>query len=173
MSGGSLNYFSFSLEEHVGDFGDKELDELVKDMANLFYSRELYLSGDTCEGEWREARDAFKAKWFTEHGRQERIEQYLDEIHREVRESFCMAENLCKNCAHWTPSEDVAKYGRCDFEKRCLTHRSGSCERFCGKSQIIVDDMNADITLSESWIKKVKEAMARDNERQTEEGGDK
>ena len=170
MSGGSLNYFSLSLEEHVGDFGDKELDELVKDIADLFHSREWYLSADTGIGDWREARDAFKAKWFTEHGRQERIERYLDEIHREVMESFCKAENLCKNCAHWTPSESVEKFGRCDLENRYLTHRSGSCERFCGKS--IVDDMNAEIPLPESWIKKVKEAMARDKERQAEEGDD-
>ena len=36
MSGGSLNYFCYQLEEHIGDFGDKELDELVKDLAELF-----------------------------------------------------------------------------------------------------------------------------------------
>ena len=37
MSGGSLDYFSCQLEDHVGDFGDKELDELVKDLAALFH----------------------------------------------------------------------------------------------------------------------------------------
>ena len=37
MSGGSLNYFYGQLEEHIGDFGDKELDELVKDLAELFH----------------------------------------------------------------------------------------------------------------------------------------
>ena len=65
MSGGRLDYFYSSLEDHVGDFGDKELDELVKDMANLFYEREWYLSGDTCAGDWNEARDKFKNKWFS------------------------------------------------------------------------------------------------------------
>ena len=31
MSGGSLDYFYNTLQEHVGDFRDKELDHLVKD----------------------------------------------------------------------------------------------------------------------------------------------
>ena len=30
MSGGSLNYFYDSLEEHIGDFGDRELDETLR-----------------------------------------------------------------------------------------------------------------------------------------------
>jgi len=35
MSGGSLNYFYSQLEDHVGDFDDRELDDLVKDLAKL------------------------------------------------------------------------------------------------------------------------------------------
>ena len=52
MSGGSLNYFYSDLEEHEKDFGDKELNELVHDLAQLFHDREWYLSADTCEGAW-------------------------------------------------------------------------------------------------------------------------
>lgn len=85
MSGGSLDYFCYTLEDHVGDFGDKELDELVKDLAELFHDREWFLSGDTCEGEWNEARDKFKAKWFTKVGRAERIEKYLYEAVEEFK----------------------------------------------------------------------------------------
>lgn len=44
MSGGSLDYFYCQLEEHVGDFGDKELDELVNDLAELFHDREWILA---------------------------------------------------------------------------------------------------------------------------------
>ena len=76
MSGGSLGYFYNDLESHIGDFGDKELDELVKDLAKLFHDREWYLSSDTGEGAWNESRDRFKEKWFTAYGRQERIEKY-------------------------------------------------------------------------------------------------
>lgn len=73
MSGGSLDYFYCQLQEHVGDFKDKELDDLVNDLAELFHDREWYLSGDTGEGNWNEARDNFKKKWFTETGRTARM----------------------------------------------------------------------------------------------------
>lgn len=126
MSGGSLNYFCYQLEEHIGDFGDKELDELVKDLADLFHDREWYLSADYGEGSWIEARDAFKAKWFTEHGRQQRIEKYLAEIRKEVLEMFGMNKGKCQNCVHWKRESEY--YGRCKFHTGCLMHRSDSCE---------------------------------------------
>ena len=130
MSGGSLNYFYTDLKEHVGDFEDKELDELVKDLAELFHAREWYLSADTCKGDWVEARDAFKAKWFTEHGRQERIELYLTEISDEVREAFGISNKRCEKCKHWKEKEGSVYYGKCEFEKTCLMHRSESCRRW-------------------------------------------
>lgn len=130
MSGGSLCYFYAQLQEHVGDFGDLELDELVKDLAELFHDREWYLSGDTCIGNWRDARDAFKEKWFTEHGRQERIEKYLSEITDEVRESFGMNDHRCASCAHWTKEKDGGRYGWCDFVKHCMMHRSENCKKY-------------------------------------------
>lgn len=131
MSGGSLDYFYYKLEDHVGEFRDKELDDLVKDLAELFHDREWYLSGDTSLGNWRESRDAFKAKWFTEHGRQERIEKYLDEIRAEVRETFGYSENRCSNCKHNV--KECGKYGdyvECELLNSAVSHRSDSCERF-------------------------------------------
>lgn len=135
MSGGSLCYFYSTLQEHVGDFGDLELDDLVKDLAELFHDREWYLSADTGIGDWREARDAFKGKWFTEHGRQERIEKYISAITDEVRESFGMNGRRCVSCAHWTKKKDDGRYGWCDFEKHCLMHRSESCEKYEKREQ--------------------------------------
>lgn len=132
MSGGSLNYFYSSLEEHDNDFGDKELKHLVKDLAKLFHDREWYLSGDTGEGAWNEARDKFKKKWFTEHGRQERIEQYLSEFSEEVRQTFGLSERYCKNCKNWTQIKND-EYGYCALNKHCLWHRSDSCEDFSHK----------------------------------------
>lgn len=131
MSGGSLDYFYSRLEEHIGDFGDKELDNLVKDLAKLFHDREWFLSADTCEGSWNEARDKFKAKWFTEHGRQERIETYLSEFADEVRKTFGISTRYCKNCKHFTESD--SDYGKCEFEKYCLTHKYESCEKYESK----------------------------------------
>ena len=130
MSGGSLNYFYSYLEEHEKDFGDKELNELVHDLAKLFHDREWYLSLDTCEGAWNEERDKFKEKWFTEHGRQERIEKYLTEIADEVRGMFGIGAKYCRMCKHWTPKKDGV-YGQCEFADRHLNHRSETCD--CGK----------------------------------------
>lgn len=130
MSGGHLNYFYSDLEEHENDMGDKELNELVHDLAKLFHDREWYLSSDTCDGAWNEARDAFKAKWFTEHGRQERIEKYLAEISEEVRQSFGMSRKYCQYCKHWTAQKDGV-YGRCAFAKGYSYHRRETCN--CGK----------------------------------------
>lgn len=134
MSGGSLDYFYCTLQEHVGDFGDKELDELVKDLAELFHDREWYLSSDTGVGDWNEARDAFKAKWFTEHGRQERIEKYLAEFVDEVRQTFGMSNRYCKNCTHWTEKDKDERYGKCEYKKYCVMHRSENCEKFEAKA---------------------------------------
>lgn len=129
MSGGSLDYFYCTLQDHVGDFGDKELDELVKDLAELFHEREWYLSADTGIGSWNEARDRFKEKWFTELGRTERIERYLEELSDEVRKSFGISKKYCMNCKHWTWRDD-GTYGDCAFHEHCLMHRSESCHRF-------------------------------------------
>lgn len=130
MSGGSLNYFYCTLQDHVGDFGDKELDALVADLAELFHDREWFLSADTGRGSWREARDAFKAKWFTEHGRQERIEQYLLEFNDEIREAFGIKQTYCKTCKHWDQQGDDSCYGDCEIKKSRLWHSYDDCEKW-------------------------------------------
>ena len=130
MSGGSLGYFYVDIQGHVGDFEDKELDELVKDIAELFHDREWFLSGDTGEGDWNEARDAFKAKWFTPTGRADRIEKYLAEIGQEVRGMFGLGE-YCQDCEHWKKEANCEHYGRCKYVKGCLVHRSDNkCKEF-------------------------------------------
>lgn len=130
MSGGSLDYFFCSLQDHVGDFGDKELDELVKDLAELFHDREWFLSGDTGSGAWNKARDDFKKKWFSEIGRTDRIEKYLAEFTEEIRRSFGISEKYCANCKHWMRKDPGDVYGDCELEKCCLFHESESCDRW-------------------------------------------
>ena len=135
MSGGSLNYFYCNLEDHANDFDDKELDDLVKDLARLFYAREWFLSSDTNEGTWNEARDNFKQKWFTQSGRDERIIKYMDTIRDEVYKSFGISDRYCKNCSNWTASDEKGyeEYGKCALIKGCLMHRSESCGNFSKK----------------------------------------
>lgn len=128
MSGGSLNYFYCQLQDHVGDFGDKELDELVSDLADLFHDREWYLSADTGLGDWEEARNEFKEKWFTKHGRQKRIEKYLAEMTEEIRRTLGMSKVYCENCKHWTRKDK--RYGNCKLEPRCLFHQHEYCDKW-------------------------------------------
>jgi len=131
MSGGSLNYFYSDMESHVGDFGDKELDDLVKDLAKLFHDREWYLSSDTCEGNWNEARDAFKEKWFGKNSRGKRIDKYLDDIRTEILKSFGISDKYCKYCKHWTEEKEKdSPYGVCDITKGCLMHRFECCDKY-------------------------------------------
>ena len=131
MSGGSLNYFYSDLEDHVGDFGDKELNDLVSDFVELFHAREWYLSGDTGIGSWREARDKFKKKWFTEQGHKERIEKYLSEITSEIKETFGIEARYCKDCKYWRLGEKTdCKYGHCEYAQGYMLHQSDCCERW-------------------------------------------
>ena len=130
MSGGSLDYFYCQLREHVGDFGDRELDELVDDLADLFHDREWYLSADYGKGDWNEARDKFKKKWFTDVGRQQRIEKAFDEAKAELLESFGFETKYCKDCKSWSVEDTSDDYGRCEFHTGCLMHRCESCERW-------------------------------------------
>ena len=134
MSGGSLNYFYSDLEDHVGDLGDKELDDLVSDLAKLFHAREWYLSSDTCRDDWRKARDKFKKKWFTERGHKERIEKYLSEFTSESKETFGIDTHYCKDCKYWRESEKAdCQYGHCEFSQGYMLYQSDCCERWEGE----------------------------------------
>ena len=130
MSGGAYNYFYCQMEEHANDFHDKELNELMHDLADLHHEWEWFMSGDTGEGSWNEERDAFKKKWFTSAGRQKRIEKYLDELRDEVFDMLGMNNNKCQNCNHWMKTAKDDYYGDCDLNKYVLMHRSERCERF-------------------------------------------
>lgn len=147
MSGGSMNYFYTDLEYHAEDFNDKELNELVKDLAHLFYVREWFLSGDKCEGAWNEARDAFKEKWFGSDSQQlraERINRYLDEIREDLMKQFGVSERYCRNCKLWTQDtrDHYEEYGSCELIKSCLMHRSESCWEWRPKEET-EDDRDA------------------------------
>lgn len=129
MSGGSLDYICYTLEEHTKDFDDKELNDLVSDLSQLFHDREWYLSGDTGEGAWNEARDAFKRKWMTPDGREKRLIAYIDEEAEKLRQLVDIdRRKYCESCEHFTLRRT---YGKCDHETSCLTHpKKSACEKY-------------------------------------------
>ena len=79
MSGGSHNYICYRIEEElVGSMEDRELDDLMQDVANLAHDLEWYHSSDTCEETYRKAVAAFKKKWFGS-SRDDRLRVYVDD----------------------------------------------------------------------------------------------
>lgn len=129
MSGGSLDYFYARLREHVGDFGDVELDDLTKDLAELFYQREWFLSSDAVEGDWREARKKFKEKWLYKGSHDERFRHYINEAAEKLRDEFGLNDcKMCENCKHWTPGR--YDYGDCEFKTECRAHKGETCRKW-------------------------------------------
>ena len=78
MSGGSHNYmYNRIRDEYVGNMYDRELDEMINDIADLLHDLEWYDSCDYSESEYRESVNKFKAKWFSGN-RTERLKSYID-----------------------------------------------------------------------------------------------
>lgn len=112
-----MDYISYKLEEQEGCFRGDRYEELLENelaaFAELLHAREWYLSCDTGEGSWNEARDEFLAK----HLGIEPVSLY------------------CEDCEHWHPRQD-SKYGDCECNKRQLYHRCDPvCEQFKGEGK--------------------------------------
>lgn len=74
MSGGSLNYLYYNVEDAANKFDDVELRELCLDFSELLRALEWYLSGDTSD--YSEDVKAFKKKWFKSN-RSTRLESII------------------------------------------------------------------------------------------------
>lgn len=79
MSGGSMDYVGFKIQEYTADLCDKEMTELAEDIAGIFLQAERWHSADACENQYREAVSKFKLKWFSGN-REMRLTRYIDEI---------------------------------------------------------------------------------------------
>lgn len=88
MSGGSHNYICYKIEEElVGQMHDKELDDLMKDIAKLAHDLEWYDSSDYGENDYKKSVEKFKNKWFGK-SRNERLKEYIDESINELKEQL-------------------------------------------------------------------------------------
>lgn len=79
MSGGSMNYLCYRIEEEADNMGDREIIALCKDMATLMHDREWFLSGDYGESAWKKSLSGFKKKWFKE-SRSSRLASLVEEV---------------------------------------------------------------------------------------------
>ena len=85
MSGGSHNYICYRIEEELcGRMHDAELDDLMKDIAELAHDVEWYDSGDYGDETYREQVEKFKTKWFKQ-SRTDRLKWYVDKAIDDVR----------------------------------------------------------------------------------------
>lgn len=90
MSGGSLNYICYRIEEElVGNMEDPELNDLMKDIADLAYSLEWYLSCDTSRDSYVKKVKSFKEKWF-KGARNERLKSYIDKELSDTKDKLYM-----------------------------------------------------------------------------------
>lgn len=85
MSGGSMNYLCYRIEEEAGNMGDREIIALCKDMATLMHDREWFLSGDYDESAWKKSLSGFKKKWFKE-SRSSRLASLVEEVFTNAKE---------------------------------------------------------------------------------------
>lgn len=78
MSGGAMDFFYQELEEAGSDMFDEEMEEMIKDLVEVFHDLEWYRSGDTTGQTYHDTVNKFKQKWF-DGSRDERLHRIIDE----------------------------------------------------------------------------------------------
>lgn len=78
MSGGSHNYICYAIKNDLcGQMGDDELNDLIRDIAELAHDLEWADSGDKSPDDYERTVVKFKRKWF-ETSRSDRLKDYID-----------------------------------------------------------------------------------------------
>ena len=77
MSGGSMDYAFYHLNDMADYVKDKEIKDLLTDLAELMHDLEWWDSGDCSEATYNETLRNFKAKWFGDN-RNYRLEHYIN-----------------------------------------------------------------------------------------------
>lgn len=78
MSGGSYSYiYSKLLNECDGSMYDEEMNDMIRDLAEVLHDLEWWQSGDWSEDVYRETLVKFKKKWF-KTDRSDRLKGYID-----------------------------------------------------------------------------------------------
>lgn len=78
MSGGSMNYAFHHINDMADYVNDKEIKELMTDLAELMHDLEWWDSGDYSRADYEESLNDFKKKWFGDN-RNYRLEKYINE----------------------------------------------------------------------------------------------
>lgn len=84
MSGGCMDYLCFKMQDACERIEDKEIKDLMKDLAELMHDLEWWQDGDYSSSDYYETLDKFKAKWFGDR-RNERLKEYLNNTLDEMK----------------------------------------------------------------------------------------
>lgn len=77
MSGGSMDYLCYKIENQLSYVDDLEVKDLMTDLAELMHDLEWWQSGDYGRDYYEETLSKFKAKWFGDN-RNERLKEYIN-----------------------------------------------------------------------------------------------
>ena len=114
MSGGSMNYVCYTIEEQSRHREDRELIDIAKDMAKLFNDAEWWNSSDIDEKDYRETVKWFKDKWLRNGNVDERLRGYIDQI-------FDDAKQECKLLVTGESDREVTKCPACGSSRVHIT----------------------------------------------------
>lgn len=84
MSGGSMDYICFQVENAASMTHDPEFAEMLHDAANVLHDEEWWLSCDTSKETYLKTLESFKTKWFC-NDRTERLKAYIDKDIEKLR----------------------------------------------------------------------------------------
>ena len=87
MSGGSMDYAFRYIDDAADHVKDKEVRDLMKDLAKLMHDLEWWYSGDYGKADYEETLAEFKKKWF-KGSRKDRLKAYIDESLAEVKKEL-------------------------------------------------------------------------------------
>lgn len=136
MSGGSMDYLCYKLDEYADFFKDREIVELVKDLSKVAHDCEWCIDGDIGPGTYKKTLVEFKEKWFNS-SREERLKGLIEDIINKAKEecfTLIGVENFCKDCESFIV-DDKSDYGNCKFKTSCLMHKYENCENFSPKGE--------------------------------------
>ena len=114
MSGGSMNYACYTIEEQARYLEDRELIDIAKDMSKLFHDAEWWHSNDIDEKDYRETVKWFKDKWLRIGNVDERLRGYIDQI-------FDDAKQECKLLVTGESDREVTKCPSCGSSRVYIT----------------------------------------------------
>lgn len=77
MSDGSMDYICYQVKEASKMTTDREISELLLDLAKLLHDEEWWKSSDYSKDTYLETLYNFKEKWF-KGNREERLKEYID-----------------------------------------------------------------------------------------------